>query len=148
IGGISVMGIRTTDGTSIEIFGNTVTIHGVAEIKDFEDIKGEGFDFLDAFHIEDPFVLAGLNCFCAAIVIVMALAAVITIGKLFEAIEKSDTPFKKEILEKMKISGILVTVIALTSSIGTAVMAGLTFWCIYCIFDYGMELQKSADETL
>ena len=27
IGGISVMGIRTTDGTSIEIFGNTVTIH-------------------------------------------------------------------------------------------------------------------------
>ncbi|MCR5686353.1 MAG: hypothetical protein K6G81_13230 [Lachnospiraceae bacterium] len=145
VGGISVMCIRSKDGNSIEIFGKTVTVHSGVELG---NMQIEGFGFLEAFDIEDPFVKAGLNCFCAAVLCALALVAVIIIRSAFTEIEKSDTPFKAEIMQKIKIAGILVTIITLADSVGTAAIVGLTFWCVYCIFDYGMELQKSADETL
>ena len=145
VGGISVMCIRSKDGTSIEIFGKTITVHNAVELGDMEV---EGFDFVDAFDIQDPFVKAGVNCFCAALICALALVAVIIIRSAFTEIEKSDTPFKTEIMKKIRTAGILVTVITLAESVGTAAIVGLSFWCVYCIFDYGLELQKSADETL
>jgi len=145
VGGISVMCIRSKDGSTIEIFGKTVTVHSGVDIGNMEV---DGFDFINDLDIEDPFVKAGVNCFCAAILCALAIAAVVVIRSAFTEIENSDTPFKPEIMKKVKIAGILVTIITLSESVGTAAIVGLSFWCIYCIFDYGLELQKCADETL
>jgi len=145
VGGISVMCIRSKDGNTIEIFGKTVTVHSGVDIGNMEV---DGFDFINDLDIEDPFVKAGVNCFCAAILCALAIAAVVVIRSAFTEIENSDTPFKPEIMKKVKIAGILVTIITLSESVGTAAIVGLSFWCIYCIFDYGLELQKCADETL
>ena len=145
VGGITTMCFRTKDGTSVEVFGKTIKVH---RLVDFSDLDVRGFDIVEVFGIEDMFVKAGLNCFVAAIMCGLALAAVIVIRSAFVEIEKSDTPFKAEIMKKVKIAGIVVTALTLSTSIGTAAIVGLSFWCVYCIFDYGLELQKSADETL
>ena len=46
------------------------------------------------------------------------------------------------------VTTILITIVALSYSIGIGAMTGLVSWCVCCIFDYGIELQKSDDETL
>ena len=144
--GISVMCLRTGDeGKTVEVFGKKITVHNMVSVG---DLSVESFDFLDMFNIEDPFVLAGVNCFVAAVLIALVLIAVILLRRTFTSIQKSDTPFKPEILRSIKLTGILVTVIVLTSSIGIAAVVGLAFWCVYTIFDYGIELQTDADETL
>ncbi len=146
VAGISVMCLRTGDeGKTVEVFGKKITVHNMVSVG---DLSVESFDFLDMFRIEDPFVLAGVNCFVAAVLIALVLVAVIVLRRTFTAIQKSDTPFKPEILRSIKLTGILVTVIVLTSSIGIAAVVGLAFWCVYTIFDYGIELQTDADETL
>ncbi len=145
VGGISVMAFRSDDGKRIEVFGKPVTVHGLVNT---DNMKVEGFDFVEMFGIEDPFINAGINCFCAAVICALTLVVIMYLQNVFVEIEKSDTPFKTAILSKIKIAGIIVTVITLSSSIGIAAIVGLSFWCVYCIFDYGLELQKSADETL
>ncbi len=145
VGGISVMVVRTSDGEKIELFGKTITVHNMV---DLGDLQVKGFDFVEMLGIESPFRKAGVNCFCAAAICALALVAVIYLKDTFAEIEKSETPFKPEILSKIKVTGILVTIITSASSIGVAAIVGLSFWCVYCIFDYGLELQKSADETL
>lgn len=146
VAGVTVMGFRMgPEGKTVEVFGREIVVHGLV---DFGDLKVDGFGFLDIFHIEDPFVLAGLNCFCATVVIAAAMVAVILLRSVFVAVKESDTPFKSEILGKLKIAAVIVTVIVLMESLGIAVIVALSFWCIYCVFDYGIELQKSADETL
>jgi hypothetical protein len=146
VGGISVMCFRIGDeGKSIEVFGKKIVVHNMVS---FGDLSVESFDFVNMFDIEDPFLKAGVNCFFAAFMIVMVLVCVILIRKTFTTIEKSDTPFTPEVLRRIRITGILVTIIVLSASIGIAAVVGLTFWCIYTIFDYGVELQKDADETL
>ena len=67
---------------------------------------------------------------------------------VFTTIENSETPFNENVLNKVKIAGILVTILTFAKSLGIAVKVGLSFWCVYCILDYGVELQKNEDETL
>ena len=146
VGGITTMCLRVGDeGKTVEVFGKSITVHGMVN---FADLSIHRFDILEGLDIQDPFILAGLNCFCAAVICALAMVAVILLKRTFTSIETSDTPFKPEILQKIRLTGILVTIITLTSSIGIAAIVGLTFWCLYCIFDYGTELQKDADETL
>ena len=146
VAGISVMCLRIEEeGKQVEVFGKKITVHNMVSIG---DLSVESFDFLDMFHIEDPFILAGVICFVAAVLISLVLIAVILLRRTFTVIQKSDTPFKPEVLRSIKLTGILVTIIVLTSSIGIAAVVGLAFWCIYTIFDYGIELQTDADETL
>ena len=150
VGGISAMCIRMGDeGKTVEVFGSKIVIHNMVSIGDLNgNLHVEGFNFLDYLHIEDPFVLFGAKCFCAAIMILLEIIVVVLIRGTFTAIQESDTPFKPEILKKVKFTGILVTLIVLMHSIGTAAIVALSFWFIYCIFDYGIELQTDADETL
>ena len=145
IGGLSVFFRLGDDGKTVEVFGKQIVVHNMVNLG---DLSVKSFDFIDMFDIEEPVLKAGVNCFFAAFMIVMVLVCVIMIRKTFTTIEKSDTPFKPEILRSIKITGILVTVIVLSASIGIAAVVGLTLWCIYTIFDYGVELQKDADETL
>ncbi len=99
-------------------------------------------------NITEPNIAAGLDSFIAAAVTALMLAIVVILRKTFLEIERSDTPFRAEVLQRIKITGILITVFALFYSIGIGALAGLTAWCVYCIFDYGIELQKQDDETL
>ena len=146
IGGICCLFIKTDDGTKIEMFGQTVTLHGPIDMDTIENTKG--FDMVDALNIKDPMTRASANCFAAAGVIICSLIVVLILKKTFMELAESDTPFNKDVLKRIKVTGIILTVISALSSGGIAVVIALSFWCIYCIFDYGIELQKNADETL
>ena len=78
----------------------------------------------------------------------MALVLVTVVKNMFTEIKKSDTPFRAAILPRIKASGIVLTLFVLTQSVGIAAITALTFWCIYCVFEYGVELQNNEDETL
>ena len=146
IGGISCLFIKTDDGRVVEMFGQKVTLHGPMDMEDLE--KNKGFDIVEAMDIKDPMTRAAANCFAAAGVILCSIVVVLILKKTFLEISESDTPFNTDILKRIKVTGIILTIISLLSSGGIAVVIALSFWCIYCVFDYGIELQKSADETL
>ena len=69
-------------------------------------------------------------------------------GRVFKKIKESDSPFQKSILKDMIVVFVLITLLALQSSILIGVMVGFSLWCIYSVFDYGCELQRQSDETL
>ncbi|MCR5311987.1 MAG: hypothetical protein K6E32_11325 [Lachnospiraceae bacterium] len=112
------------------------------------EFRGHGFSFIEAFDIKDPFIFAGANCMAAAAVCAIASVCVHFIRKTFVIVKDSETPFTKDSLKSIRISAILVTILVAISSIGQAAIVGLVFWCLYSIFDYGIELQRDADETL
>ena len=91
---------------------------------------------------------AWVSWFVAAVMVALVLAVVIILRKTFIEIRESDSPYREEILQRIKALGILVTLIVFSYSIGNGVIIGLTFWCIYCIYDYGIVLQRNDDETL
>lgn len=69
-------------------------------------------------------------------------------GRVFKKIKESDSPFRRSILKDMRVVLVLITLLALQSSILIGVMVGFSLWCIYSVFDYGCELQQQSDETL
>jgi len=87
------------------------------------------------------FILAGL------------MAALITIAlyfanKMFNDLRNSHTPFKAEYAKAMKAVSIIVLVAGLiTFSLATICIAALLY-CFAQVFEYGVELQQAADETL
>jgi len=91
---------------------------------------------------------AWVSWFVVAVMVALVLAVVIILRKTFIEIRESDSPYREEILQRIKALGILVTLIVFSYSIGNGVIIGLTFWCIYCIYDYGIVLQRNDDETL
>ena len=111
-------------------------------------VDGEGFDFINDLNIENVMVWAGLNCIAAAVLIAAVTAVIVLIRRMFVELKDSDTPFTESVQKRLKITGILVTVIVFMKSIGMAAIVALSFWCLYCIFGYGVELQKNEDETL
>ena len=145
VGGVFTMLIQKDELGTFSILGRPITVHGMVDI---ENVNVGGFEFLKVFNIDNPFILAGLNCLVAAVICLAAYIVVNVIRNAFIEIESSDTPFTKNVMNHIKVAGILVTVLICTASFGYALIVGLTFWCIYNVFDYGMELQTEADETL
>ena len=91
----------------------------------------------------------GVGCFIIAVVLAVVAGIFILIMNVFKVVENSDSPFSEEVMKKLKAAFIIITVFtALAVGIGPAVLAGVVFWSIYCILDYGYVLQKEADETL
>ncbi|MBO4616293.1 MAG: hypothetical protein J5717_02985 [Lachnospiraceae bacterium] len=80
--------------------------------------------------------------------VAVVLVAITIIRNLFKKIKESDTPFTEEIAKQIKITGIVVSILVLTESLGIAAIVALSFWCFSCIFEYGTELQQHEDETL
>ena len=111
-------------------------------------INGEGFNFINRLHIENFMVWSALNCFVAAVFVAIVTVVLVLIRKVFTELRDNDTPFTESVRRQLKITGILVTVSVLMESLAVAAIVGLSFWCLYCVFGYGMELQKSDDETL
>ena len=118
----------------------------VPTAQDF-DMTG-GFEIIQKLNIENPMLWAAANCFAAVIVLALLSAVFIVIRNVFKEIAESDTPFTESIMKRLKIAGIIVTIFVLQSSLAAAVLTALTFWCVYSVFGYGMELQKNEDETL
>ena len=123
--------------------------HWVAAQAGYEQLVSmHGFAFVDAFDFKNFAANVGLNCLCGAVIAAVAFIALGLISKAFTAIKESDTPFTEEILNKVRIAAILTTIIVALSSVGMALVVGVSFWCLCSIFNYGIELQKNEDETL
>ena len=89
------------------------------------------------------------ECFGGFIICLITTAIYIMIQKAFILIKDSETPFHPSVLKRLKLVFVIITIAALLfSGVGTAVMGGIVFWCIYCILDYGFVLQQEVDETL
>ena len=138
VSGIMAMIVKN-DGSNSVRMGRFVFIGNVS------DPKSPVREWLN---ITDPNVAAGIDSFIVAAMAALMLAVICILRTTFREIEKSDTPFREEVLKRIRIAGILITVIAVNYSVGVAAMAALTAWCVYCVFDYGIELQKNEDETL
>ncbi len=98
--------------------------------------------------IRTPGLAAALDCFITAALAGLVLAILVILRKIFLDVKNSDTPYRPEILRRIKITGILVTVFGVLCAPMIGFLGMLLAWCIYCIFDYGIELQKNEDETL
>lgn len=91
----------------------------------------------------------GTLCIIGGLVLVFAVVILKMIGRIFYLVLENDSPFCDDVIVALKRVFILITVLVFfDSGLGTAVMAGILFWSIYTIFQYGAELQKQADETL
>ena len=117
-------------------------------VSEADYVEGNGFDFINSFGIKDVAVWGGLNCLAATVLLAILAVLFNIIRKVFVEIKESDTPFTESIQKRLKITAILVTIMTIFESIGLAVIVALSFWCVYCIFGYGIELQKNEDETL
>ena len=91
--------------------------------------------------------LAAILAFGAAMLVVL-IVALFFASKLFDDLRNSPTPFKTEYAKAMKTIAIVVLVAGLiTLSIPTICIAVLLYF-FSKIFEYGVELQQAADETL
>lgn len=105
-------------------------------------------EFLEDLPVKDVLVASALKCFFASVMMAGTMVILLIIRNMFLEIRDSDTPFTEEIRRRLKVAGILVTVLAALESVGIAAVVALAMWCAYSIFGYGMELQKRDDETL
>ena len=82
--------------------------------------------------------------------VVISLIAVLLhfVEKTFREIRDSDSPFRPVILKNLSLPFILITLFAAMNSLYFGAVVGIAFWCVYCILDYGCELQRLSDETL
>lgn len=90
-----------------------------------------------------------VGCFIIAAVLAVISGIFILIMNVFKVVENSDSPFSEEVMKKLKTAFIIITVFTVFSvGIGPAALAGVVFWSVYCILDFGYVLQKESDETL
>ena len=81
--------------------------------------------------------------------IVIVLAILYIFRKIFLELERSESPFSHDILKKLNILFILISIACLVSQgVGYGVMAWFITRLIYCILDYGCVIQTEIDETL
>ena len=139
VSGTAAMVIQTDEDVNTVRIGHFIFLGNISD---------EGSPAEKWLNVTEPRVAAGLDAYIVAAVAAVMLAIIIILRKTFLEIEKSDTPFRPEVLKRIRIAGIIITVFTLCYSVGAGAMAGLTAWCICCIFDYGIELQKNDDETL
>ncbi len=114
----------------------------------------DGMDFLEATMLkslleEENFAtVIGLELLVAGAILICSVIVVHFVGKVFKEMEESYSPFQPSIIKNLKVVFVLVTLLALSSSLATGLIAGLALWCVIHIFEYGCELQRLSDETL
>jgi len=124
--------------------GETVTVYNII---DENATLPSNLDFLEDAPLSNT-VKMSITCIITAVFVALALVLVLIVKKMFSEIKESDTPFRASVLPRIRAVGIVLTLFVLTQSVGVAAITALTFWCIYCVFDYGVELQNNEDETL
>ena len=133
------------NGKQVIFAGNGFNVYSPVDMGSWDV---HSFEFVENLNIANPSLEAAIDCLVAFFMVMVTLVAITIIKGAFKAIEASETPFTKEVADKIKLAGILITVLVLCQSVGIAAVVALTFWCIYCIFKYGIELQQHEDETL
>ncbi|MBQ3899828.1 MAG: hypothetical protein II741_08330 [Lachnospiraceae bacterium] len=99
---------------------------------------------------DTPYSLTlGFTLLTAGLNVVLLAIAMFQLYSVFDIIGKEDSPFTPRVLKKLLFALIVIDiVIAFTSGLGTAAIAGLVTWALYTIMDYGRLLQTRSDETL
>ncbi len=70
------------------------------------------------------------------------------IGRIFKVIKDNYSPFTGKIMRELKITFILITLLAANSGLIMGCVIGFALYCVYQIFAYGCELQQQSDETM
>ncbi|MBR1651061.1 MAG: hypothetical protein IJ691_07850 [Lachnospiraceae bacterium] len=99
---------------------------------------------------DTPYSLTlGFTLLSEGLNVVLLAIAMFQLYSVFDIIGKEDSPFTPRVLKKLLFALIVIDiVIAFTSGLGTAAIAGLVTWALYTIMDYGRLLQTQSDETL
>ncbi|MBP5599654.1 MAG: hypothetical protein J6X48_05170 [Lachnospiraceae bacterium] len=111
-------------------------------------ISRQGASFIETFNFMNFSTWAACNALYGSVIAVAISIAMSILRKTFIAVKESETPFNEDVLKKMRATGIITSVLVILSSVGIGVCVALSFWCLYSIFSYGIELQKNEDETL
>lgn len=100
--------------------------------------------------VEDGYIAEtiGVYIISAGFTLVFMTIVLHFVSRVFKSFMESYSPFQPGILKNLKIAFVLITIAALTSSIGIGLIIGFAAWCVLNIFEYGCELQKLSDETL
>lgn len=163
VGGIVMIACKSNINSSIkteEVSGKVVA-HVFSEngtelfsLEQVEDMGKHGI--LGMFNVVGILMYKGMAAealaavfFSTAVAIAILAGIFIIIMKVFKLIENSDSPFNGDVMKKLKTAFIIITVYTLFAvGLGAAALAGVVFWSLYCILDYGYVLQKESDETL
>lgn len=117
-----------------------------------EDVYISAGGFLDgALNLEKvDSVASTLGGYLIALGAILICFAIVLhfMGKVFKDIMGSYSPFRPEIIKRLKVVFVLITVLTLRSSLLIGVIIGFSLWCVFQIFEYGCELQRQSDETL
>lgn len=115
-------------------------------------LDGMGFleeTMLKSLLEQDNFAMViGLELLVAGAMLICFVVVVHFVGKVFKEMKESYSPFQPSIIKSLKVVFVLVTLLALSSSLATGLIVGLALWCVIHIFEYGCELQRQSDETL
>ncbi len=121
----------------------------VYEIRTQEGFLAATFDFDERIAAGDYATAFAADCFFGAVMCIFVCIVLFQLGIIFKSLSSEGTPFSENVMKRLKISFIVVTVAALfASGLGLALVVGLFLWCIYAIFEYGILLQTQVDETL
>lgn len=131
--------------------GEIVRALGVGELE-VDDLYVNGFGVLDSAinltKVDSVAVTLAGDLIALGVILICFAITFHFMGKVFADIKESYTPFRPEIIKKLKVIFALATVLTLQSSLLIGAIVGFSFWCMFQIFEYGCELQKQSDETL
>lgn len=125
-----------------EIVSDATASFGVGPIKATQDLSR----FTEAGNYG---IAYGVIALLAALSLLFLLIVLKELSKIFNTILENETPFSDIVLRTLKRTFIIIIVfVALGAGLTEAGFFALLFWCIYTIFQYGIELQRESDETL
>lgn len=90
----------------------------------------------------------GIYLLVMCILLLCVWAIMHFVGKVFQQLRDSYSPFGPEIIKSLKVAFVLITILVLWSSLLIGALVGISLWCVFQIFEYGCELQRQSDETL
>ena len=99
---------------------------------------------------EDGYIAETLGVYAVSAGITLVFVTIVLhfVSRVFKSFMESYSPFQSGVLKNLKIALLLITIAALSSSLGIGLIIGLAAWCVLNIFEYGCELQKLSDETI
>lgn len=120
-----------------------------------ETMDSEGVTVLDSFGIYDSLAERGMMTWALLyefgmldFSLLLETLACHFFYRIFRDVQKSDNPFSKEMLKKMKKAFIALSIVTVFWCGLLGVVFTLFIWCVYAICEYGHVLQSEIDETL
>lgn len=89
-----------------------------------------------------------LNCVVGIFQCLILFFVLKLLKPLFDSISNSESPYTYDILKKLKISFVLVTIMVFLESAFLALIVAGILGCIYFIYAYGVKMQEDEDMML